>query len=114
MNAMNLNRCFLFFIILAFVTCVMTCGSVSAQEGEKSLPELSAQAQKIKPWKTTEAEVISLLGQPSKTFEESRPIYSAKQFLELKKLIYGPENNIVVIIDKRADRVTKVNIKPSE
>ena len=110
---MNLNRYFPFLVFLAFAAVVMICGSVSALGGGKSLPELSAQAQKIKVGDTTEAEVISLLGQPSKTSEESKPIQSARQFLELKKLFYGPENNIVVIIDKPTGKVTKVNIKPS-
>ena len=112
---MNLKRYFpCFLVFLGFATCVMTCGSVSAQGGGKSLPELSTQVQKIKVWETTETEVISLLGQPSKTSEESKPIQSARQFLELKKLFYGPANNIVVIIDKSTGKVTKLNIKPSQ
>jgi len=111
---MNLPRYLRVIVFLAFAAGVMTCGSVSAQGGGKSLPELRAEAQKIKVGETTEAEVISLLGQPSKTSEDSKPIQSARQFLELKKLFYGPENNIVVIIDKSTGKVTKVNIKPSQ
>jgi hypothetical protein len=111
---MNLPCYLRVIVFLAFAAGVMTCGSVSAQGGGKSLPELKAQAQKIKVGETTEAQVISLLGQPSKTSEESKPIQSARQFLELKKLFYGPENNIVVIIDKSTGKVTKVNIKPSQ
>lgn len=112
---MNLPRYLRVIVFLAFAAGVMTCGSVSAQGGGKSLPELRAEAQKIKVGEATEAEVISLLGQPSKTSEESKPIQTrARQFLELKKLFYGPENNIVVIIDKSTGKVTKVNIKPSQ
>jgi len=111
---MKLPRYLWVIVFLAFVAGVMTCGSVSAQGGGKTLPELRAEAQKIKVGETTEAEVISLLGQPSKTSEDSKPIQSARQFLELKKLFYGPENNIVVIIDKSTGKVTKVNIKPSQ
>lgn len=72
---MNLKRYFpCFLVFLGFATCVMTCGSVSAQGGGKSLPELSTQVQKIKVWETTETEVISLLGQPSKVSEENPSI----------------------------------------
>jgi hypothetical protein len=110
---MNLPRYLRVIVFLAFAAGVMTCGSVSAQGGGKSLPELRAQAQKIKVGETTEAEVISLLGQPSKTFEESKPRAGARDFKEIKKLFYGPENNIVVIIDKSTGKVTKANIKPS-
>lgn len=111
---MKLHRYFLFLVFLAFGTCILTCGWVSAQAGGKSLPELRAQAEKIKAWETTEAEVISLLGEPSKTSEEIRPIKSARQILQLKKLFYGPEDNIVVTIDKTYSKVTHVNIKPSQ
>ena len=111
---MNFSRNLWVIAFLAFAAGVMTLVSVSAQGEGKSLLELRAQAQKIKVGETTEAKVISLLGQPSKTSEESKPIQSARQFLELKKLFYGPANNIVVIIDKSTGKVTKLNIKPSQ
>ena len=110
---MNLPRYLGVIVFLAFAAGVITCGSVSAQGGGKSLPELRAEAQKIKVGETTEAEVISLLGQPSKTSEESKPRAGGRDFKEIKKLFYGPENNIVVGIDKSTGKVTRVNIKPS-
>jgi len=110
---MNLPRYLLVLVFLAFAACVMTYGVVSAQEGGRSLQELSAQAQKIKVGETTEAEVISLLGQPSKTSEHMKARAGAREFMDLKKLFYGPESNIVVVIDKSTGKVTKVNIKPT-
>lgn len=108
---MMLPRYFPVLVFLAFAAGLVTCGSVSAQGGGKSLPELSAQAQKMKVGETTEAEVISLMGQPSKTWEGAVPIVGAREFMEAKKLIYGPEGNIVIIIQKSTGKVHKVVFK---
>jgi hypothetical protein len=86
----------------------------SAQGGGKSLPELSAQAQKIKVGETTEAEVISLLGEPSKTSEGIKGHAGAQDLKHVKRLIYGPEKNIVVIIDSSTNKVLNVKIKPAQ
>jgi hypothetical protein len=110
---MNLPRYLLVLVFLAFAAYVMTCELVSAQGGGKSMSELSAQAQKIKVGETTEADVISLLGQPSKTSEHMKARGGAREFMDLKKLFYGPESNIVAVIDKSTGKVTKVNIKPT-
>ena len=110
---MNLPRYLSVLVLLAFAACVMTCGVVSAQEGGRSLPELSAQAQKIKVGEATEADVISLLGQPSKSSEFAKTRGGAREIMDLKKLFYGPENNIVVVIDNSTGKVKKVNIKPA-
>jgi hypothetical protein len=111
---MNLPRYFPVLVFLAFATCVLTCGSVSAQGGGKSLPELSAQAQKIKVGETTEAEVISLLGEPSKTSEGIKGHAGAQDLKHVKRLIYGPEKNIVVIIDSSTSKVLNIKIKPAQ
>jgi len=92
----------------------MTYGAVSAQEGGKSLPELRAQAQKIKVGETTEAEVISLLGQPSTTHEAMIAYGGARDLKNVKRLFYGPERNIVVIIDSSTSKVFNVKIKPAQ
>jgi hypothetical protein len=110
---MSLSRYWLVLVFLAFAACLVTYGAVSAQGGEKSLPELSAQAQKIKVGETTEAEVISLLGQPSKTSERMVSRTGARDIKGVKKLFYGPENNIVVLIDQSTGKVEKVNFKPA-
>ena len=109
---MKLPRYLRVIVFLAIAVGLMTCGSVSAQGGGKSQVELSAQAKKIKVGETTEAEVISLLGPPFKTWEGPVPLRRGKEIRELKKLIYhGPETKIVVIIDKSTGKVHNVVFK---
>jgi outer membrane lipoprotein-sorting protein len=111
-KAMNLPRSLRVIVFLAIAVGLMTCGSVSAQGGGKSQAELSAQAKKIKNGETTEAEVITLLGRPSKTWQGTVPFRKGREFKEVKKLIYSsPETKIVVIIDKSTGKVFNVTNK---
>ena len=111
---MKLPRYLPVLVFLAITACLMTYGAVSAQEGGKSLPELKAQAQKIKVGETTEAEVISLMGQPSKTHEGMTAHAGGRDLKNVKRLIYGPERNIVVVIDSSTSKVLNVKIKPAQ
>ena len=113
-NAMNLPRHLSLIVFLAVAACLMICGAANAQAGGKSLPELRAQAEKLKVGETTEAQVISLMGEPSKTAGHMLSRGGAREIMEVKKLIYGPENNIVILIDKSTGKVAKVNLKPGQ
>jgi hypothetical protein len=98
-------------VLLMFVAVILAFIPVKAQEEVKSVQELTAQALKIKIGETTESEVISLLGQPSKISEGMKARRGGREIQDEKKVVYGPQNEIVVFINKSTSKVIKVNIK---
>jgi hypothetical protein len=99
-------------ICLVLSIMVLVSGAAIAQGGGKSLQELKSQAQKIKIRHTTEAEVISLMGQPAKSKEALKAIRGGREIIERKILSYGPNDDIVIIIRKSSGKV--VNVKYSD
>ncbi|MBU4357196.1 MAG: hypothetical protein KJ822_17920 [Proteobacteria bacterium] len=94
-------------ICLVLSYMVLVSGAAFAQGGGKSLQELRSQAEKIKFRETTEAEVISLMGQPAKT-EEDIKTYGGGVLRERKILSYGPSDDIVIVIMKSDGKVYNV------
>jgi hypothetical protein len=98
-------------ICLVLSIMVLVSRAANAQGGGKSLQELKSQAQEMKRRQTTEAEVISLMGQPAKTKEDLKAVRGGREIIERKILSYGPNDDIVIIIRKSNGKV--VNVKYS-
>lgn len=95
-------------ICLVLSTVVLDSGVASAQGEGKSLQELKSQAEKIKLRETTEAEVISLMGQPGKTEEDIKAYRGGRDLRKRKILSYGPNDDIVIVIMKSDGKVYNV------
>ena len=98
-------------VIWLIVSAMFVFGVANAEEGGKSLSDLKAKAQKIKVGETTEADVISLLGNPSKTKEGMKTRGSGREIRDEKRLFYGPNHDIVVMIDKSTGKVYRIDFR---
>jgi hypothetical protein len=98
-------------IIWSIVLAILVFGVANAQEEGKSLPDLKAKAQKIKVGETTEAEVISILGNPSKIKEGMKTRGSGREIRDEKRFFYGSNNDVVVKIDKATGKVYSINFR---
>ena len=105
---MHLLRRVLVLICLVLSAMVLVSGAGFAQGAGKSLQELKSQAEKIKFRETTEAEVISLMGQPAKIEEDLKAYRGGRELRERKILSYGPNDDIVVVIMKSDGKVYNV------
>ena len=98
-------------ICLFLSTMVLVSGAAIAQGMGNSLAELNTQAKKIKigPAEgSTEADVIALMGQPTKVTEDIKAFKSGRDLRERKVLAYGPNDEIVIVIMKDTGKVGNV------
>jgi hypothetical protein len=98
-------------VIWLIVSAMLVFGVANAQEGGKSLADLKEKAQKIKVGETTEAEVISLLGNPSKIKEGMKTRGSGREIRDEKRFFYGPNHDVGVRIDQSTGKVYRIDIR---